>query len=187
MQKAISASSELPTWSIGLAIVIMVSVVIFEGVKVISRVCEKLVPFMAVPNIIVVLLLSGLIARETRHYVWEKNLDEKDDTPHSHGEHEVGQAGAGERFGGALSQVSLSPRPGALRPGGAPSSHRLGVLHPRFAPARGRPCSALRPLRPGPAFRFGLCHLGHQLECDGVLVDKRSGVAEKHVSGHGRA
>ena len=37
--------------------------------------------FMAAPNIIVVLLLSGLIARKTRHYVWEKNLDEKDDTP----------------------------------------------------------------------------------------------------------
>lgn len=81
MQRAISASSELPTWGIGLAIVIMVSVVIFGGVKVISRVCKKLVPFMAVLNIIVVLLLSGLIARETRHYVWEKNLDEKDDTP----------------------------------------------------------------------------------------------------------
>ncbi|MEG0072722.1 MAG: sodium:alanine symporter family protein [Raoultibacter sp.] len=33
---------------------------------------------MAVPNIIVVLALSGLIARETKHYVWEGNLDEKD-------------------------------------------------------------------------------------------------------------
>lgn len=33
--------------------------------------------FMAVPNIIVVLLLSGMIAKETKHYVWEKNLDEK--------------------------------------------------------------------------------------------------------------
>ena len=31
---------------------------------------------MAVPNIIVVLLLSGLIARETRHYVYSGNLDE---------------------------------------------------------------------------------------------------------------
>ncbi|MBQ9691484.1 MAG: sodium:alanine symporter family protein [Eggerthellaceae bacterium] len=31
---------------------------------------------MAVPNIIVVLLLSGVIARETKHYVWENNLDE---------------------------------------------------------------------------------------------------------------
>ena len=36
---------------------------------------------MAVPNIIVVLALSGLIARETKHYVWDKNLDEKDETP----------------------------------------------------------------------------------------------------------
>ena len=38
----------IPTWAIGLAIVILVSVVIFGGVKVISRVCEKLVPFMAI-------------------------------------------------------------------------------------------------------------------------------------------
>ncbi len=37
----------IPSWGIGLAIVIMVSVVIFGGVKVISRVCEMLVPFMA--------------------------------------------------------------------------------------------------------------------------------------------
>ena len=36
---------------------------------------------MAVPNIIVVLLLSGMIARETKHYVWEKNLEETDETP----------------------------------------------------------------------------------------------------------
>lgn len=35
---------------------------------------------MAVPNIIVVLVLSGLIARETKHYVWEKNLDERDES-----------------------------------------------------------------------------------------------------------
>ncbi len=32
---------------------------------------------MAVPNIIVVLLLSGLIARETKHFVWDDNIDEK--------------------------------------------------------------------------------------------------------------
>ena len=28
-----------------------------------------------------VLLLSGLIARETRHYVYEGNLEERDETP----------------------------------------------------------------------------------------------------------
>ena len=32
-------------------------------------------------NIIVVLLLSGMIARETKHYVWDKNLEESDETP----------------------------------------------------------------------------------------------------------
>lgn len=32
---------------------------------------------MAIPNIIMVLLLSGLIARETKHYVYEDNLDEE--------------------------------------------------------------------------------------------------------------
>ncbi len=36
---------------------------------------------MAVPNILVVLLLSGMIAKETRHYVYEDHLDEKDETP----------------------------------------------------------------------------------------------------------
>ncbi len=36
---------------------------------------------MAIPNIIMVLLLSGLIARETRHYVYNGNLDERDETP----------------------------------------------------------------------------------------------------------
>lgn len=36
---------------------------------------------MAIPNIIVVLLLSTMIARETKHYVYEGNLDEVDDEP----------------------------------------------------------------------------------------------------------
>ncbi|MDR2587083.1 MAG: amino acid carrier protein [Coriobacteriales bacterium] len=36
---------------------------------------------MAVPNIICVLLLSGVIARETKHYVYNDNLAEVDDTP----------------------------------------------------------------------------------------------------------
>ncbi len=36
---------------------------------------------MAVPNIVVVLALSGMVARETRHYVYDGNLDETDETP----------------------------------------------------------------------------------------------------------
>ena len=34
---------------------------------------------MAIPNIIAILLLSGLISRETKHYVYDDNLDEEDD------------------------------------------------------------------------------------------------------------
>ena len=40
--------SGIPTWACGLAIVVLISLVVFGGVKVISRVCEKLVPFMAI-------------------------------------------------------------------------------------------------------------------------------------------
>ncbi|MEC4185017.1 amino acid carrier protein [Adlercreutzia sp. R21] len=36
---------------------------------------------MAIPNIIVILLLSGMIARETRHFVYEDHLDEAADEP----------------------------------------------------------------------------------------------------------
>jgi AGCS family alanine or glycine:cation symporter len=36
---------------------------------------------MAIPNIIMVLGLSGLIARETKHYVYDGNLEERDETP----------------------------------------------------------------------------------------------------------
>lgn len=31
---------------------------------------------MAFPNLVSVLLLSGVIVKETRHYLWEKRLDE---------------------------------------------------------------------------------------------------------------
>lgn len=34
---------------------------------------------MAIPNLISLLLLSGVIASETQHYLWDKNLDEKMD------------------------------------------------------------------------------------------------------------
>ena len=46
----------VPSWAVGLIVVILVSIVIFGGVKSISRVCEKLVPVMAV------LYVAGCIA-----------------------------------------------------------------------------------------------------------------------------
>ena len=36
---------------------------------------------MAIPNLIAVLGLSALIAHETKHYVWQNNLEEVDETP----------------------------------------------------------------------------------------------------------
>lgn len=36
---------------------------------------------MAIPNILMVLLLSGVIARETKYYVYQDNLEEEDETP----------------------------------------------------------------------------------------------------------
>ena len=32
---------------------------------------------MTIPNLVSLLLLSGVIAKETQHYLWEKNLDEE--------------------------------------------------------------------------------------------------------------
>ena len=33
---------------------------------------------MAIPNLVAVLALSGLVAKETKHFVWDGNLDEED-------------------------------------------------------------------------------------------------------------
>ncbi|WP_302390967.1 alanine/glycine:cation symporter family protein, partial [Eggerthella sinensis] len=56
----------IPAWGIGLAIAIMVSVVIFGGVKVISKVCEKLVPFMAIAYAWGCIVIIGM----NWEYVW---------------------------------------------------------------------------------------------------------------------
>ncbi len=56
----------VPAWGIGLAIVIAVSIVIFGGVKVISRVCEKLVPFMAIAYVWGCIVILGM----NWEYVW---------------------------------------------------------------------------------------------------------------------
>jgi AGCS family alanine or glycine:cation symporter len=33
--------------------------------------------FMAIPNLIALLLLSNVIARDTQHYLWDKHLGEE--------------------------------------------------------------------------------------------------------------
>ncbi len=57
----------VPTWAIGLVVVVLVSVVIFGGVKWLANVCEKLVPFMAIVYVvccIAILCMNG-------PYLWE--------------------------------------------------------------------------------------------------------------------
>ena len=36
---------------------------------------------MAIPNIVVTLLLSGVVARETKHYVYQNHMDEESNDP----------------------------------------------------------------------------------------------------------
>lgn len=49
MSEVITTNIEgCPAWVVGIAIAVLLSLVVFGGVKVISRVCEKLVPFMTV-------------------------------------------------------------------------------------------------------------------------------------------
>ena len=62
----VSNAPGVPTWGIGLAIVIMVSIVIFGGIKIISKVCEKLVPFMAIAYAWGCIVIIGM----NWEYVW---------------------------------------------------------------------------------------------------------------------
>ena len=71
----------VPAWGIGLAIVIMVSVVIFGGVKVISNVCEKLVPFMAIAYIWGCVVILGM----NWELVWPASLPYRGERLHRQG------------------------------------------------------------------------------------------------------
>lgn len=44
--------------------------------ELVWNVGTTVIAFMAVPNLLSILLLSGVIVRETRHYLWENHLDE---------------------------------------------------------------------------------------------------------------
>ena len=48
MSGIITSNVDVPAWVVGVIIVVLVSVVIFGGVQSISKVCERLVPIMAV-------------------------------------------------------------------------------------------------------------------------------------------
>lgn len=57
-----SAAPWIPQWTVGLAIAICAGLVIFGGVKSISSVCEKLVPFMAVFYVAGCIIILALCA-----------------------------------------------------------------------------------------------------------------------------
>ena len=45
------------------------------NLEVVWNIADIMNALMAIPNLVSLLLLSGVIARETQHYLWEKNLD----------------------------------------------------------------------------------------------------------------
>ncbi len=48
------------------------------SLTVVWNIADIMNAMMALPNLIALLLLSGVIARETKHYLWEKRLDKQD-------------------------------------------------------------------------------------------------------------
>jgi AGCS family alanine or glycine:cation symporter len=48
---------------------------------IVWSIADILNALMALPNIIAVLLLSNEVAKITKHYVWENNMEEEDTTP----------------------------------------------------------------------------------------------------------
>jgi len=48
------------------------------SLNVVWNVADIMNALMAIPNLVSLLLLSNVIAKETQHYLWDNNLDEKD-------------------------------------------------------------------------------------------------------------
>jgi len=48
---------------------------------IVWQLADALNALMAIPNLIALIALSGVIVKETKHYLWDKNLDEMDTKP----------------------------------------------------------------------------------------------------------
>jgi AGCS family alanine or glycine:cation symporter len=59
----ISNYTDVPGWGIGIVLVLLVGIVIIGGIKTISRVCEKIVPFMAVVYVLGCLIILCINAQ----------------------------------------------------------------------------------------------------------------------------
>jgi AGCS family alanine or glycine:cation symporter len=44
---------------------------------VVWNIADIMNAMMALPNLVALLLLSGVVARETKHYLWNGNLDQE--------------------------------------------------------------------------------------------------------------
>ena len=75
------AKAQLPYQVFYVIIGFLGAVGIGDAVWLVSDIGNAL---MAIPNIIMVLALSGLIARETQHYIYDSNLDEVCEDENSH-------------------------------------------------------------------------------------------------------
>ncbi len=61
-----------------LALILMIYVGAVSNLSFVWNFADTANALMAIPNIISLLLLSGVVARETRHFLWEGRLDEFD-------------------------------------------------------------------------------------------------------------
>ncbi len=73
-------------WTIVYRIVYIIVVLLGSIINliVVWNIADCMNALMAIPNLVSLLLLSGVLVKETRHYLWEDNLDEEvlaDDTP----------------------------------------------------------------------------------------------------------
>lgn len=75
-------------WTIVYRIVYIIVVLLGSIINliVVWNIADCMNALMAIPNLVSLLLLSGVLVKETRHYLWENNLDEEtpsDDKPES--------------------------------------------------------------------------------------------------------
>ena len=63
----IPGAADIPTWAIGIVVTILVAIVIIGGLKKVSKVCEKLVPIMAIFYVACCLIIIGMNGA----YLWD--------------------------------------------------------------------------------------------------------------------
>ena len=47
------------------------------SLNLVWNIADLMNAFMAIPNLVALILLSGVIAKDTQHYLWDNHLDEE--------------------------------------------------------------------------------------------------------------